>query len=432
MTSGRPAGVPLPLNRWDLLGGQVPAPLPRVSVIIVHFEQHRQLERTLAALSRQTYPHGLMEVIVVDDGSQAPPSVGPHVILIRQPDLGFRAAAARNRGAEAATGRVLIFLDADTSPEPDYVAELSRLPALAPDCVTVGRRRHARFEDALASDRVEEFGPRHELTEPPWLVDAYRRSDDLLQADDRSYRSIISSVLACNRTMFEAAGPFDETFTRYGGEDWEWADRAWLAGALFAHVRAAVAWHDGSDWSERESEDASDLIRADSRRARAKNAETIRLSALINAPGSAPRGIRQAAPAVVLVVADPAVSEAAEFVTIDSALADVPQAAVLSGRFATHLPSAVSRARYRVTFLRSCEIPKGALNDAIAEVADDALGSLTVSDADDSPVFIVASVRAAVREERWDEPLFPVRRRREERISPEVDEPDLERYLGGW
>ncbi len=209
----------LPGNRWDLLDGVVPAAPPTVSVIVAYYDQPEQLARTLHALSRQDHPAESTEILVVDDGSPTAPVVGERVRLLRQEDRGFRLAAARNLGAAAATGDVLVFLDADTAPEPSYLRELTRLPALAPDCLTVGRRRHATLSGAPVQQPVEQLGPAHELPEPGWLSDAYRRSRDLLDADDRSYRHVIGAVTACHRSLFEATGGFDESFTSYGGED---------------------------------------------------------------------------------------------------------------------------------------------------------------------------------------------------------------------
>jgi GT2 family glycosyltransferase len=240
-----PFGTGIRGNRWDPLDGQAPVALPTVSVVVVHFEQQAELDRTLAALGRQDYPAELLEVIVVDDGSRVAPRVSHGARLLRQPDEGFRLAAARNLGASSATGDILCFLDADTAPEPGYVRAITRLPALAPETVAVGRRRHTRFERLDASAAIELAAPGAALEEPQWLADAYARSRDLLESDNRSYRFVIGAVIACSRWFFDEVGGFDESFTQYGGEDWEWAHRAWVGGAVFAHVADAVAWHNG-------------------------------------------------------------------------------------------------------------------------------------------------------------------------------------------
>ena len=269
-----PWGRALPDNRWDLLAGQ-DAPTRTVSVVVAHFEQPAQLARTLAALGRQTLPPH--EVVVVDDGSREAPSVPTGVTLLRQEDLGFRAAAARHLGARHATGDVLVFLDADTTPEPGFVEALTRLPRLAPELLAVGRRRHADLAGTGPDDPVEVAGPAHELPEPAWLRDAYVRSRDLLDADDLSCRFVISAVLSCSRWWYEQVGGFDTGFTAYGGEDWELAHRSRLAGGLVAHVPGAVAWHDGPD--------AGAAPRG------VKTRESVAVAGRIGAPGLAPHGL---------------------------------------------------------------------------------------------------------------------------------------------
>lgn len=415
-----PAGVPLPGNRWDLLDGQLPATPPTVSVVVVHYDQPGELARTLHALARQDHPADRTEVIVVDDGSPEPPRVPDGVRLVRQEDRGFRAAAARNLGASLATGDVLVLLDADTAPEPGYLREISRLPALAPDCVVVGRRRHADLAGTPVDVPVEQAGPAHELTEPAWLVDAYRATHDLLDVDDRSYRYLIGAVTACSRSFFAETGGFDEGFDAYGGEDWEWTYRAWLAGAVLAHVPGAVAWHDGPDWSGRD--DAASQEK--------KNAETLRLVDLVPAPGSRGHGL-PTTHADVVVRPPGAASAGQRFVSLDSVLAGLPGAVELPSDAAGD--TRFDRVRIEVLLEHPVRARGTAVADAVARVADEAIGELTLRDADGRTLVRVVSRRAVARERRWGGvPLFPRASLSTGDVVALVDEPDVEAYLGGW
>ncbi|WP_375483121.1 glycosyltransferase [uncultured Jatrophihabitans sp.] len=304
-------GHTVPGNRWDLL--PAPATQPTVSVVVPYFEAQRQLDLVLAGLAGQTYPQDRLEIVVVDDGSRRAPDTTAAgslaVQVLRQDDHGFRAARARSLGARAASGELLAFLDGDTVPEPDYLRSLLALPAVCPDAVTVGRRRHADLEqltpDRLAAWRAGQVQV-DELDEPAWLTDAYRASDDLLRVDRRSYRYVISAVLGGPAALFAEVGGFDERFVGYGGEDWELAHRLYVAGAVLAHVPGAVAWHDGPDWGARAGADPA-----------AKDPETLMLAALLPDPDA--RGPGSWWPYPSIVVRAPAMTAAQALATARSA-----------------------------------------------------------------------------------------------------------------
>jgi GT2 family glycosyltransferase len=271
----------VPGNRWDLVAEAEPAePTPSISVIVPYYQDRRQLDLVLEGLRLQDLPVHRFEVIVVDDGSPEPlalppePGNGPRIRTFRQPDQGFRAAAARNLGAAFADGQILCFLDQDTVPEPGYLRHLTRLPALVPDALVVGRRQHAELDSWTPSQLRSWFtegGPAPtELPAPGWLTDAYRESQNLLITDDTSYRFVISAVMCCTADLFREIGGFDESFTSYGGEDWELAYRAYNAGAVLAHEPAAVAWHDGPDWGERGDPEDRRRVKAEEKAALAR------------------------------------------------------------------------------------------------------------------------------------------------------------------
>lgn len=448
MSGGSPAGSPrppfgrtVPGNDWSLLDGHEPDPAPLVSVIVVHFEQHDDLARTLAALAAQTHPADRLEVVVVDDGSSTPPTVPPGVTLVVQEDRGFRAAAARNAGVAASTGTVLCFLDADTAPEPGYVQAITRLPALAPEAVTVGRRRHAALAPYSGASLAEATAGR-ELPEPEWLREAYESSHDLLDADERSYRYLIGAVLCCSRWFFDVVGGFDETFTAYGGEDWDWAHRAYRAAAILAHVPAAVAWHNGPDAALREA----DPVRAQE----VKNAETLALLPRITVPGAAGRGVASVRPDAVALLAEGS-SPAAVYRTADTLLRALPTATLVVADDASELllghDSRVTRDRAAAADLarvlvhvpsafRVAEADSEAfgriLAGACARVGRGTLGTVELVSAQAPFSLTVGSTRHLTRLRRWgtDEGW------RTERVPapfrPLDAHADLAAYLGGW
>lgn len=270
-----------------------PAAARPVSVVVTHFEDQRRLDLVLAALELQTLSADAFEVIVADDGSAAAPHVGQRaypVRVVRHTDLGNRAGPTRNLGARASAAPTLVFLDGDTVPEPAFLDEITR--ACDGRHLTVGRRRHAdlsTIDVAGVAHWLAGTGPAPPiLEEPAWLTEGWARSDDLRQTDLRSYRYIISAVLACPRWLFDRVGGFAEELVGYGGEDWEFARRCWLAGADFRHAPDAIGWHDGPDLGGR----PDDVVAV-------KNAETARIAALLTDPALRGRGLIWPNPRVV-------------------------------------------------------------------------------------------------------------------------------------
>ena len=237
---------------------------PDVSVVIPHYNDEESLARVVAAVRAQDYA-GDVEIVVADDGSDAPPTIDG-VRVVRQEDQGFRAAAARNLGANAARGEVLAFLDADTVPEPGYLSAVVPHIVGDPRAVVVGSRRTGA-----------------DGTEPQWLVDAWSATANLRDADHTSWRYIISAVLTCSREFFREVGGFDGTLVGYGGEDWEFGFRAWNAGATFVHEPAAVAHHAEEDFGQRYDDPAEATA--------VKNAETLALARRVTHPLARPDGV---------------------------------------------------------------------------------------------------------------------------------------------
>lgn len=409
--------VVLPDNRWDLAAECSVTPL--VSVVIAYYNQPRQLSLVLEALTAQTYPADRMEIVVADDGSTDPPDVDRFssrlsVIVVRQEDRGFRAAAARNLGAAASAGSILCFLDADTVPTPDYVRQAIRLPAVAPDSVVVGRRLHADL-GGVAPGRVGEWllensvtGRSRDEREPRWLVDAYHRTSDLLTPGWDGYKYVISAVLTCSRELFDDIGGFDPTFVQYGGEDWELANRAFMMGAVLAHEPAAIAWHDGPDWAGRPV----------ANRLAGKNAEALALAPLITDPAARTAGLRYSVPDVAVIINTEGHTAPSLLLTVASVLRGVDGRVWLHGRGAETLhralgiedsrvgvgcpgPAIMSRCRFYAELSGRVIFSDNSLPLLIEELAPGRAGQVIVDFDESRPAVSVWASRARHRSRRW-------------------------------
>ena len=181
----------------------------RVSVIVLNYNGRQWLDGCLNALALQNGAPSF-EIIVADNGSTDGSIVWlakhhPHVRVLRNgTNLGF--AAGNNAGAAQATGDWLVFLNNDTVPEPDWLAELCR-PLAEHSDLTMATSRVVFIDDPRVVDSAG---------------DGYLRAGG---AYKRGHRADVSGFLescevfgACGaafivrRDAFHAVGGFDERF----------------------------------------------------------------------------------------------------------------------------------------------------------------------------------------------------------------------------
>lgn len=110
--------------------------LPSICVVIPAKNEEAFIGRCLTAVLQQEYPARLLEVIVVDnDSSDNTASMAKAFDGVNVLEVKGTISAARNFGARAGSGEVLAFLDADCTPESDWlqkaVATLRQLPKVA-------------------------------------------------------------------------------------------------------------------------------------------------------------------------------------------------------------------------------------------------------------------------------------------------------------
>jgi GT2 family glycosyltransferase len=203
-----------------------------ISVIIPTRDRRASVERALRALSAQSYPPAALEVIVVADGctdGTAAIAAGPwpmRVHLIEQAALG--PAAARNRGAVAAIGDPLIFLDDDIEVSRGFVAaHLERHGET--DSVVIG------YLPPHVQERRDFFA----VTLRSWWEAMFEPLRD--PGHRFSFSDLLSGNFSISRSLFARVGGFDETLQCH--EDYELGVRLIAAGARMRYAEEAVGWH---------------------------------------------------------------------------------------------------------------------------------------------------------------------------------------------
>ena len=185
---------------------------PFFTIVIPTYRRFDQLGACLRSISCMDYPRDDFEVVIVDDGSPAPPESivesyksQLNVRLIVQPHAG--PATARNRGVSEASGAFIAFTDDDCMPAPDWLAKLgSRLDA-DPGCIVAGNTVNT-------------------LTDNPYST-ASQMLIDYLNAyyNKERARFLTSNNMALAKDVFIKIGGFDTSFPLAAAEDREFCDR---------------------------------------------------------------------------------------------------------------------------------------------------------------------------------------------------------------
>ena len=171
---------------------------PLVSIVIPVKDRAAELHDCLTSLSELDYPPEKLEIIVVDDGSRdATPEVAQAAgaRVIPSGSIGGGPAAARNRGAAAAQGEILAFIDSDCTASKQWLKEL--LPVFTEEQVAAVGGWVDGMHDAAPLDRYEAVMSSLNLG---------RRAMSGNAGGDTFY--LPSCNLLVRRTAFNAAGGF--------------------------------------------------------------------------------------------------------------------------------------------------------------------------------------------------------------------------------
>ncbi|MBW4517920.1 MAG: glycosyltransferase family 2 protein [Timaviella obliquedivisa GSE-PSE-MK23-08B] len=189
---------------------------PVFSIVIPTYNRPERLTTCLQSIAQLNYPCDRFEVIVVDDGSEAPlsstvsefePQI--QITLIRQTNAG--PASARNTGANHAAGRFLVFTDDDCCVAPNYLEALEQYFTSAPDRLVGGQTLNA-LPDNLFSTASQ--------TLINYLYCYYNAKSD-------GAFFFASNNFAMPTEQFRSLGGFSTAFSLAAGEDREFCDR-WL------------------------------------------------------------------------------------------------------------------------------------------------------------------------------------------------------------
>jgi len=208
-----------------------------VSVIIPTYNGAHKIVNVLRALEQQTYK--AFEVLVVIDGSTDNTQEVlketsfdiKDLKIIYQENKG--RAAVRNKGAQEATGGLLIFFDDDMRP--------------TEDCIKAHVEHHNNFPDSICvGTAINDYKTAHTEMQKYkcycsriWNLELNKFENQPLP---KSTPFIAAANFSINKKMFEALGKFDERLN--DAEDYDLAVRAALENIPIYYNQKAHAWHD--------------------------------------------------------------------------------------------------------------------------------------------------------------------------------------------
>lgn len=202
-----------------------------ISIIIPTYRRPARLAACLESIQQVHYPAEQYEVIVVNDGGEIKAiddllgQQGANVRVIHQENQG--PAAARNKGAAAAGGEFLAFLDDDCRPAPAWLARLAEQLQQAPACLVGGHTINALTGNMYASASQ-------------LLIDYLY---DYFNGRAAGPIFFTSNNFALAREQFLIFQGFDTSFPLAAGEDREFCDRWRRQGREMVYVPTAVIYH---------------------------------------------------------------------------------------------------------------------------------------------------------------------------------------------
>jgi GT2 family glycosyltransferase len=212
---------------------------PFFSIVIPNYNGMNLLPPLMEALDRQTF--GDFEVILVDDASNDRSVAWLEErhsdvrVIVNRRNEGFDRSC--NTGAAASRGRIIVILNSDTEPEPDWLRELATAVTRNPES-SLFASKVLLFDhpdtlnttgDAVGTDGIP-------INRGVWERDR-GQYDEQLEVFGAS-----GCALAVRRELWEALGGFDEDYWMYL-EDVDFAYRAQLLGAQSRFVPKARILH---------------------------------------------------------------------------------------------------------------------------------------------------------------------------------------------
>jgi glycosyltransferase involved in cell wall biosynthesis/peptidoglycan/xylan/chitin deacetylase (PgdA/CDA1 family) len=208
----------------------------KFSIVIPTYNRRDVVSASILALKRQRFPEPF-EVIAVVDGSTDGTAttlrsleVPFPLLVLEQENKGL--SVTRNRGASAARGEFLLFLDDDMEADPDLLAEHDRAHRDGADVVIGHLPLHPDSPDGILKGAVG-----------VWAEERLARL--ALPGATPDLTDLVGGQLSIRKETFDRVGGFDTGFTRggtFGNEDIDFGHRVHRLGLRIVFNPRAISW----------------------------------------------------------------------------------------------------------------------------------------------------------------------------------------------
>lgn len=235
----------------------------RFSFVIPTYQKKVLLKNTLESLNRQKgYSRKDYEAVVIDDGSTDGTEEYikginknydlTYIYLPRCADSS--RARTRNKGIEAATGEIIVFIDADMLIREDYLHELDQCFKMDQNIIVIGNRimlnEDVTYEEMLSPNPF--LSKKFQLNsfkkvEMRHLI--YRQVSYNALNQIYPWLQVFSCNMAVHRTNLDKVGHFDENFKGWGSEDVELGYRLYKKGTRIIinnNIESYHQYHEGA------------------------------------------------------------------------------------------------------------------------------------------------------------------------------------------
>jgi len=199
---------------------------PFVSIIIPTYHDWQRLSICIHALSNQSYPKSLFEVIIINnDPLDLPPEeyyLSENCALIPEEKPG--SYAARNTGVYMAKGEIIGFTDSDCMPDMNWIKS-------AVDCFQTNK------EISRIAGNIEFIFSGKNLTP----AEVYEKVFSFRQFDDANSGTSVTANMFTLKKVFSEVGLFHDGM--FSGGDIEWGLRANEKGFKIIYSKNTIVKH---------------------------------------------------------------------------------------------------------------------------------------------------------------------------------------------